>query len=344
MHASGHAPILSKGALCIALLLPLFTACDAPLSMIMVSTPNRFNPLVGEVNPLPPIEAVGTDQQFTVSVGPPQAALSISVVEPSCDTGPQSAKGTILVVHGIFGRSVTMLHTAHRLAAAGYRAVLVDLRGHGRSTGDYLTYGTQEARDLSQVIDALQARGLADGPIGVYGVSYGATTSIHLAAIDWRVKAVVAVEPFSMVRPELAYIAPMVPPQTFEQALNEAGSTAGFDPNFSDAADAIGRTSAPVLLMHGTDDWIVPYWNSVLLHQEAATHSELVTFPLRGHQSLWLDYDGELARRAIAWFDRWLGRNHVGQAFQPGPTGHVRLESLTYVIGLTCLPIIGATL
>ena len=306
MHASGHAPILSKGALFVALLLPLCTACDRPLSMMMVSTPNRFNPLVCERNPLPPIEAVGTDQQFMVPVGPPDAALSVSVVEPTCGANPTSAKGTILVVHGIFGRSVTMLHTAHRLANAGYRAVLVDLRGHGRSTGEYLTYGTQESRDLSQVIDALQARGLAGGPIGVYGVSYGATTSIHLAAIDWRVRAVVAVEPFSMVRPELAHFAAIIPQQTFEQALSEAGCVAGFNPGLSDAADAIGRTSAPVLLMHGTDDWIVPYWNSVLLHEEAAAHSELVTFPWRGHQSLWLDFDGELACRAVAWFDRWL--------------------------------------
>ncbi len=138
MHDSRHAPILSKGVLFVALLLPLFTACDGPLATMMVSTPNRFNPPVGEGNPLPPIEAIGTDQQFTVCVGPPKAVLSVSVVEPSCGTNPESTKGTILVVHGIFGRSVTMLHTAHRLAEAGYRAVLVDLRGHGRSTGEYL--------------------------------------------------------------------------------------------------------------------------------------------------------------------------------------------------------------
>jgi pimeloyl-ACP methyl ester carboxylesterase len=306
MHASRHAPLPSIGLLLLALLLPLFTACDGPLATLMVSTPNRFNPLVCECNPLPPIEAIGTDQHFTVSVGPPKAALSVSVVEPSSGGIPAPAKGTVLVVHGIFGRSLTMLHTAHRLAEAGYRAVLVDLRGHGRSTGEYLTYGTQEARDLSQVIDVLQARGLAGGPIGVYGISYGATTSIHLAALDRRVKAVVAVEPFSMVRSELAHFAAIVPQQTFEQALREAGCIAGFDPDGSDAADAIGRTSAPVLLMHGTDDWIVPYWNSVLLRQEAVAPCELVTFPQRGHQSLWLDFDGELARRAVQWFDRWL--------------------------------------
>jgi pimeloyl-ACP methyl ester carboxylesterase len=48
-----------------------------------------------------------------------------------------------------------MLPAAKELAEAGYRAVLVDLRGHGRSTGKYTTFGVQAAKDLSQVIDAL---------------------------------------------------------------------------------------------------------------------------------------------------------------------------------------------
>ena len=124
----------------------------------------------------------------------------------------------------------------------------------------------------------------------------------------WDHPAVVAVQPFSMVRPELVPLRGVDSPADL-RAGGDRGCVAGFDPARSDAADAIGRTSAPVLSMHGTDDWIVPYWNSVLLRQEAAAHCELVTFPGRGHQSLWLDYDGELARRAVAWFDRWLTRS-----------------------------------
>jgi pimeloyl-ACP methyl ester carboxylesterase len=294
------------GRLPVIILLLTLAGCDRPLAQLMVSTPNRFNPLVCESNPLPPIEALGTDQQFMVSVGPPKATIAVSVVEPSDAPDSRSLKGTVLVVHGIYGRSLTMLHTAHRLAAAGYRAVLVDLRGHGRSTGEYLTYGTQEARDLSQVLDELYLRGLAEGPIGVYGVSYGATTSIHLAALDSRVGAVVAVQPFSMVRPELEHFGAIVPQETFDAALERAGREAGFNPVCSNAADAITRVHAPVLLMHGNDDWIVPYWNSLLLRQKSAAVCQLVEFPGRGHQSLWLDCDGELADRAIAWFDCWL--------------------------------------
>ena len=55
------------------------------------------------------------------------------------------------------------------LAFAGYRVALVDLRGHGRSTGEYLTYGVREAQDVSQVIDAMEQQQLIAGTIGVFG-------------------------------------------------------------------------------------------------------------------------------------------------------------------------------
>jgi fermentation-respiration switch protein FrsA (DUF1100 family) len=88
--------------------------------------------------------------------------------------------------------------------------------------------------------------------------------------------------------------------------VDRAGAMAGFDPDKSDAVDAIQRTAAPVLLLHGTNDWIVPYWNSILLQQAASDHSERVAIPRGGHASLWFDLDGSVSARAIEWFDRWL--------------------------------------
>jgi pimeloyl-ACP methyl ester carboxylesterase len=85
----------------------------------------------------------------------------------------------------------------------------------------------------------------------------------------------------------------------------------------SDAADAMAHMHVPVLLMHGTDDWIVPFWNSLLLRQKSAAVCELVQFRSGGHQSLWMDCDSELADRAIGWFDRRLeptGRGRGGNA------------------------------
>jgi pimeloyl-ACP methyl ester carboxylesterase len=287
--------------------------CCGPVAVLVATCPNRFNPLAGPANPLPPLEEFVSDRHFWVPVGPPSATLSVSVIEPKGGAAP---RGTVLVLHGIFARSITMLPQARALAYAGYRAVLVDLRGHGRSTGEYLTYGIQEARDVSQVIDALEQQQLIAGQIGVFGLSYGATTSIHLAACDPRVAAVVAVEPFGLVRPEIRRFGYMIAPeiacfisdQQFQRAVDRAGTMAGFDPDGSDAVDAIGRTTAPVLLLHGTDDCITPYWNSVVLGEAAPDNCQRIPISHGGHISLWFDLDGRVSAHTIEWFDRWLGR------------------------------------
>jgi len=285
-----------------------------PLAEVMASAPNRINPLAGDANPLPPIERLlGVDQQFWVKVGPPEASLSVSVVEPQGK--PQSPRGTILVLHGVLARGATMLPVAEGLARAGYRAVLPDLRGHGRSTGKYMTFGVQEAKDLSQVIDALERRNLLAGNLGVFGISYGATTSIHLAAGDRRVRAVVAVEPFATAREEVPHFARVMVPgigllisdETYQQSLDEAGRIAHYDPDEADAVKAIQQTSAPVLIIHGTNDWVVPHQQSERLHAAALDHSELVSVPYLGHVALWVDPGGHVAKRARDWFDRWMG-------------------------------------
>ena len=76
-----------------------------------------------------------------------------------------------------------------------------------------LTYGVQEAKDISQVIDALERQQMIVGEIGVMGISYGATTSIHLAACDPHIRAVVAVEPFGMVRPAIERFGDVLAPE-----------------------------------------------------------------------------------------------------------------------------------
>jgi pimeloyl-ACP methyl ester carboxylesterase len=291
-----------------------------PLAQVMASAPNRFNPTVGKLNPLPPIECLlGVDQQFWVNVGPPEASLSVSVVEPGRKW--RSPRGTILVLHGVLTRSATMLPAAHALADSGYRAVLVDLRGHGRSTGKYMTFGVQEAKDLSQVIDALQQKNLLAGGLGVYGISYGATTSIHLAGGDRRVRAVVAVEPFATAREEVPHfgrvmvpgVGLLIPERTYQQSLNEAGQIAQYNPDEADAVKAIQRTSAPVLIVHGTNDWVVPHGQGERLHAAASDHSELVSVPYLGHVALWVDPGRHVAKRACDWFDRWLADDGKSQ-------------------------------
>jgi pimeloyl-ACP methyl ester carboxylesterase len=291
------------------------SGCVSTLSNVIATAPNVRKPdvmLDGERAPLSE-SLLGVDDHFRVDVGPPPAKLSVSIIEPA--EREQPPRGTIMVLHGMGARSAWMHGTASDFARAGYRAVLVDLRGHGASTGDRLTYGLREALDLTAVIDELAARRVLAGELGVYGISYGATTAIHLAGIDERVRAVVAVAPFSDMRSEVSHyvrtigipgVGPFLSEDYIQAAVDEAGRINGFSPDRADAAIAIQYTDAPVLLVHGKADMIIPCAHSERLHAAAPDHSELLLMPGLGHITIWVDPLGKIQRASEAWFERTL--------------------------------------
>jgi pimeloyl-ACP methyl ester carboxylesterase len=190
------------------------------------------------------------------------------------------------------------------LADAGFRAVLVDLRGHGRSTGEWLSYGVVESKDLSQALDAMQEHGYVLGRVGVMGFSYGAAIAIEWAGNDARIAAVVAVAPFASLRAVAPGYAPLLSASFVESAIDVAGREGGFDPDEASPARSIRRTKAPVLLIHGEDDGSIPPWHSREIRAAGADHVELVLVPGAGHQSV---ADTAVVRtRSPEWFARHL--------------------------------------
>ncbi|MDB4968142.1 MAG: acetoin dehydrogenase subunit dihydrolipoyllysine-residue acetyltransferase [Myxococcales bacterium] len=231
---------------------------------------------------IPPAES----GERRIDVGPPSATLSVSVIEPRLPP-----RATIVVLHGIRDQKDFLRHVGLHLAEAGYRAVLVDSRGHGHSTGQYLTWGVQEPRDLTQVIDAL---GYGDGPIGVFGESYGAAMSIMWAAHDPRVRAVVAVAPFSSLREivpdwwklNVPLIGRMIPRFVLNRSIDEGARMARFDPDASSPKLAATRSRAPILIVHGSDDNTVPYDESVTIARAAPATVKLVTLDGQDHDHI----------------------------------------------------------
>jgi pimeloyl-ACP methyl ester carboxylesterase len=240
--------------------------------------------------------------EIRVDVGPPAAVLSIAVVDVP------SPKGTVFVLHGIRESKESLLGWARWLAGAGYRALLVDSRGHGGSTGDSLTYGVQESLDLTQVLDALQKRQIASDDVGVMGHSYGAATAIEWAGRDPRVKAVVAVAPFSSLRAVVpGYLPVRLPDELVRRAIDLAGVRGGFDPDAASPEDAIARTRARVLLIHGRADNRIPAWHSERIRAAGPDHAEIVLVDRERHGSVAGAPATRLAARAADWFAAHLG-------------------------------------
>jgi pimeloyl-ACP methyl ester carboxylesterase len=231
---------------------------------------------------------------------------------------PRELRGTIFILHGISHHKEMLPYQfwATLLGASGYRCVLVDLRGHGRSTGDHITYGEAESRDLLRVLDELHRRGLVVGDVGVFGGSFGGSIAIIWASIDSRVKAVVALEPFSSFRDAAMDAGPAVlgrwgwlyRRRDYEQVVRIAARRGGFDPVASSPIAAIARAGAPVLLIHGRDDTFIPPAHSERLHAAAPGRTRLVLVDKADHVTLWQDAAELILRASTAWFGRYLAQ------------------------------------
>ena len=131
----------------------LFTLSLAALAIFSCSVPRPREP-----QPPPAISleiSKGIDQKITVPVGPPEAKLVSWVIEPPRGT---PIRGTVLFLHGFLADHGQVQNAGEALRKSGYRAVLVDLRGFGESTGGNITFGHLDAGDLTQLTDYLQAR------------------------------------------------------------------------------------------------------------------------------------------------------------------------------------------
>jgi alpha-beta hydrolase superfamily lysophospholipase len=235
-----------------------------------------------------------------VDVGPPAAKLAVVIVEPKLPP-----RATIFVLHGIRSHKESLRHWAEHLSDAGYRAVLVDSRGHGHSTGDWLTYGVQESRDLSQLIDVLHI----EGPIGVMGTSYGGSTAIEWSARESRVRAAVAVAPFASLRDIVPVytrrlvpvVGGLIPHFVQMRTVDAAGRLAGFDPDAASPRAAAHASATPILILHGTKDVRVPYSQSELT---ASAAQNVTLVPIDGQDHDHIPGDPRLWPLALDFFAR----------------------------------------
>lgn len=293
------------------LLLPLgvflFLACvSLPEGTVAPPGPAVVPPL-----PAPLPISKGVDSEMRVPVGNPSAALAVWVQEPAVGT---AIRGTVIFLHGFGTNHTSVANAAAALRRGGYRSVLVDMRGFGDSTGVHADFGVTDAADMKLLVDFLQKRGWCGATVGVYGTSLGAATAILWAAVDPRITSVVAVAPFADIRTEvpsfargvLGSLANMVADDDLNKAADAVGKAARWNLDNARPIDAITKTKAEILLIHGDADEFIPHTASEELHAAAMDHTMLITPHNRGHVELCFDIPGELQGVTRDWFDKTL--------------------------------------
>jgi alpha-beta hydrolase superfamily lysophospholipase len=212
----------------------------------------------------------------------------------------------VVLIHGFKTSRAEMLPWARFLHDAGYNALLLDLRGAGRSGGATIGLGATETRD---VVQAVQTAGEAfrTDHVGVLGISLGAGTAILAAADDPRVSAVVADsawtdQDFQRARltslPIGALRIPLAPDGTAAVNL-----LVGADVTKARPIDAIGKISPrPILLIHSADDdnATTPVDGARRLFAAAGEPKELWVAPHGGHVGAINAFPDEYRARVLA--------------------------------------------
>jgi pimeloyl-ACP methyl ester carboxylesterase len=119
-----------------------------------------------------------------------------------------------MVLHGIGASREYSLGFAPLFLDRGYSVLLPDLRGHGESGGELVTYGVLEADDAHRWVDWLIDSEKCERVYGLGG-SLGAGVLLQSLAFESRFRAVVAECSYAslieVARDRVAALVPVIP-------------------------------------------------------------------------------------------------------------------------------------
>jgi alpha-beta hydrolase superfamily lysophospholipase len=175
-------------------------------------------------------------------------------------------RGVVFFLHGNAGNLVSWTTGVDFYRRVNYDLFIVDYRGYGKSTGR-IENEAQLYADARAAYDAM-APLYRDKPIVIYGRSLGTALAASLAR-DVEPRLLVLVSPFSSLAASAAQAYPWAPEWVLKYPLR------------TDAI--IGDVKSPILLIHGSEDKLIPLSHSERLKALARSPVELLVVPGAGH-------------------------------------------------------------
>jgi uncharacterized protein len=234
----------------------------------------------------PPYPNVAGTRRLEYRAGDGQELFAY-VVDP-----PAERLGTIVVFHGNADLSAWRLPWARQAAAeTGWRVFLAEYRGYAGLPGVPTVVGVRhDARAAVEAARRLDAG--APEPLALYGHSLGSAVAGEVAT-EAHPSALVFESPFTSAA-EMArrVVGPMLVP------LWRSVSRVPYD-----TRARVATFDAPVWVVHGARDAVIPVWMGEAVYAAAKVRGELLIIPEAGHN----DVSDAGETRYWAWLRRALG-------------------------------------
>ncbi len=202
---------------------------------------------------------------------------------------------TIILVHG-WDRNVSLLVPyLNNLQNKGFNLLAFDTRHHGNSDNDKFSSMVKYAQDISACINFIENKPTVENDnFFLIGLSIGGAASIYAATTDKRIKKIVTVgAPANPAKVMGIHIRKKHIPQpiiwlaftVMEYRIGKTFAELASDKNIS-------KTTAKVLLIHGTDDKTVPFSQASLI-KNAATPGQATLWAIdgKGHSNCHYEKD-----------------------------------------------------
>ena len=180
-------------------------------------------------------------------------------------------KPTLLYFHGNAGSLADRADRIRRFAGAGYGVFMPSYRGYSGSTGSPSEAAINA--DARLAYEHLRGLGVAERAIVLYGESLGSGVAVRLAS-EQLVGAVILDAPYTSLPDVGKMLYPVMPVRTFMV-------------DRFDSKKYIAAVRAPILIMHGTNDTVIPLGLGQALFEAAPEPKEMVVFKGAGHSDIY---------------------------------------------------------
>lgn len=192
----------------------------------------------------------------------PDGTLLVSWQVPAAPGRP-----TLLYFHGNAGNLASRAERIRRFVSRGYGVLMLSYRGYGGSGG-----APSEAANVADgglAYQALRDDGVPAADIIVYGESLGSGVAVQVAA-NHEVGGLVLDAPYTSIVDVAALSYPWLPVRPFMFDRYET-------------LRHLARVTAPLLVLHGEEDRVIPVGMGRAVYDAARVPKELATFPRAGH-------------------------------------------------------------
>jgi fermentation-respiration switch protein FrsA (DUF1100 family) len=183
---------------------------------------------------------------------------------------PREGRPVIAYFHGNGGHIGYRGERLHRFARAGYGVLMLEYRGYGSNPGTPSEAGLYA--DAAAALDFLAREGVMPNRLVLYGESLGSGVAVNLAA-QREVAGLVLESPFTSVAEVAQYHYSFVPASLLVR-------------DRFDSVSSIAKVKAPIMVVHGMRDTVVPVRFGRALLAAAPEPKEGWFSPEAGHEDL----------------------------------------------------------